>query len=123
LRLRAHVTNHGINTERPALLCWELDWDTFSEPLQLDRNSLNLSKSDSLLITVAMVSARPGTVTIHNAAGEVIRSYFDGVFLPGVTKYTWDGTNRNGERVAPGVYFVSLKAKEIRRTRTIAVTR
>lgn len=123
LKLRAHIDNGGINTVRPALLCWELDWDTFSEPLQLNRNSVNVGRNEVVKFTVVITSARPGTLTIHDAAGQVVRRFFEGVFPAGVQTYVWDGTNRNGERVTPGVYFVTLKAKEIRRTRTIAITR
>ncbi len=123
LKLRAHVNNLGINTVRPALLCWELDWDTFTEPLQLNRNSLDTVRGEVVDMTVVIVSARPGTLTVHDAAGQSVRKFFEGVFLPGVLKFRWDGTNARGERVAPGVYFVSLKAKEIRRSRTIAVLR
>jgi len=122
LRLRAHVNNHGINTVRPTLLDWEVDWDTFTEPLQVDRNSINLTRNETARFTIAIVSARPGSVALHDAAGQIIRKFFEGVFLPGVTTYVWDGTNKNGDRVAPGVYFLSLNAKEIRRTRKIAVT-
>lgn len=123
LKLRAHVDNGGINTVRPALLSWELNWDTFTEPLQLNRNSLNVSRGEVVKLTVVIVSARPGSLAIHDAAGQVIRNLHDGVFAPGVQVYAWDGTNRNGDKVSPGVYFISLKAKEIRRTRKIAITR
>jgi len=123
LKLRATVDNGGLPHQRPSLLSWELRWDTFSEPLLLNRNAINLSQDETCRITIVITAARPGALTIHDSSGQLVKTLFDGVFPAGVQTWTWNGVNLNGQRVATGVYFVSLHAKDVRRVKKLAVSR
>lgn len=123
LRLRASVDNGGISTQRPTLTTWSLRWDTFTEPLQVDRNAINPSLAELCKITVVLTAARGGGLDIHDAAGQIVRRLFRGVIDAGVRTWLWDGRNDKGEEVVSGVYYVSLQAKEIKRVRKIAVVR
>ena len=121
LRLRATMDNGGDSRKRPCLLDWELSWETFTAPLRVECNSLSLSQGDRCTSAVVMFSARPGSLTIHDVAGQLIREFHQGVFPSGQSTWTWDGTNTRGDQVAPGVYFVALRAKEIWRVKKLAV--
>lgn len=50
-------------------------------------------------------------VSIHNKAGEIIRTVTLGQCDAGTKHYEWDGTDDNGVRVASGVYTVKAEAK------------
>jgi hypothetical protein len=122
LRLRATVDNLGDSFRRPSIRSWGLDWENFSEPLQVNCNSISLSQSQRCTIIVALPGARQGSLLIHDASGDLIRDLHRGDFPGGTpSQYVWDGTNERGMRVAPGVYFLTLRAKEIKRSVRIAV--
>jgi len=51
------------------------------------------------------------TLTIHDVAGRVVRNLVSGEeWAAGDHELAWDGRGKSGEPLAPGVYFVSLKA-------------
>jgi hypothetical protein len=53
----------------------------------------------------------PGSIVslrIYDAAGRWVQTIEEGFVGGGLRTATWDGTNRNGERVASGVYFCRL---------------
>src|SRR6185295_16684982 len=45
-------------------------------------------------------------VTVHDAAGRLVRSIFAGAGAPGTRTLEWDGRDAAGAPVAAGVYFV-----------------
>jgi len=51
------------------------------------------------------------TVSIQNAAGEVIRSIPVGAHTPGLVKINWDGRDDHGNIMPAGTYAVSVQAK------------
>jgi len=123
IRLRAFVDNGGVITVVPMLTSWQVTWDTIAEALQLDRNKISLRDGESLGISVIITAARSGSLTVHDAAGQLVRTFQRGAFAPGIASYTWDGRNEQGKQVAAGVYFVALRAKEIRSIKKVAVVR
>ncbi len=46
---------------------------------------------------------------VYNIRGQMVREVLDERFTPGRHKAVWDGSDRNGKRVATGVYFYQLK--------------
>lgn len=123
LKLRAYMDNQGDPARRPILTSWVLTWDTFTEPLQLDRNAIDLSLGEVVSITVVMTVSRPGVLSLHDASGQLIREFHQGVFGAGIRTFVWNGRNRRGDQVAAGVYYVTLTAKEIKRIKKVAVLR
>jgi flagellar basal-body rod modification protein FlgD len=117
------VDNGGVITVIPMLTSWQVTWDTIAEALQLDRNKISLRDGESLGISVIITAARSGSLTVHDAAGQLVRTFQRGAFAPGIASYTWDGRNEQGKQVAAGVYFVALRAKEIRSIKKVAVVR
>jgi hypothetical protein len=49
-------------------------------------------------------------VSVHDASGRQIRVLIDGVLDEGESVLAWDGTRADGERVAPGLYFIVCDA-------------
>ncbi|MEK7474465.1 MAG: FlgD immunoglobulin-like domain containing protein [Candidatus Coatesbacteria bacterium] len=123
LKLRATVDNAGVYAQRPSLLSWEIRWDTFTDPLLVSCNAIDTTRDESCRITVVISATRPGTLSVHDGAGQLVKTLFRGVFPAGVQTFSWDGRNGNGDRVTTGVYFVSLRAKDIRRMKKLAVSR
>ncbi|MEK7766357.1 MAG: FlgD immunoglobulin-like domain containing protein, partial [bacterium] len=121
LRLRGFVDNGGVDTKRPVLLSWKLSWDILTEPLMADRNSLSVSRGELLTLTVVLDAAREGVVAVHDASGQLLRTFARGTIPAGVSRWTWDGRNESGVRAAPGVCFVSLAAGPVRKIKSIAV--
>lgn len=66
------------------------------------------------------------TVSIHAVDGQLIRTLALGQLPAGVYQDKsraayWDGTNEQGESVASGVYFYTLKAGEFSATRKMLI--
>lgn len=57
---------------------------------------------------------------VHDAQGRVVRS-LGGSFAPGRNEVTWDLRSGGGARVAPGVYFVRLRAAGRELTQNLVV--
>jgi len=49
-------------------------------------------------------------ITLYNMIGENIRELFSGKKSAGVYQLTWDGTNKTGEKLPGGIYFLILRA-------------
>ena len=52
----------------------------------------------------------PVRITVHDAGGRLVKVVAEEVEAAGPHTATWDGTRSRGERVAPGIYFVQLRA-------------
>lgn len=51
------------------------------------------------------------TLTVYNAAGQVVRTLIAGEFMePGTYSQTWDGRDTPGDKVGSGIYFYQLRA-------------
>jgi spore coat protein A len=63
-------------------------------------------------VALQMSLAAPGAVelNLYDVAGRFVRSLASGPFDSGVHELRWDGSDGAGRRVAPGVYFVVLRA-------------
>jgi hypothetical protein len=62
--------------------------------------------------TIAVEPTQPGrvSVSIYDFAMDLVKEVVRGEFVPGdqSTEFYWDGTNRQGNRVANGVYFYKI---------------
>ncbi|MCP4713180.1 MAG: T9SS type A sorting domain-containing protein, partial [Planctomycetes bacterium] len=72
---------------------------------------LNRSRGNPLTtIGYALPTAAHVNLTIYNTAGQEVRRLVNLDQGPGFYNIQWDGNNRNGARVASGVYFYRLVA-------------
>jgi len=56
----------------------------------------------------------PGTITVHDAQGRVVKRIFRGPLASGRTSFHWDGLDASGESLPAGVYFVRLETSSER---------
>jgi glucosylceramidase len=61
-----------------------------------------------IIQTPAGSAARPGLVSIMDAAGKVVQAIRVTALTTDRLSVEWNGKNENGERVVPGVYFVRV---------------
>jgi len=62
-------------------------------------------------------------LTVFNMLGQEIRTLVDGLAPAGKYAVTWDGRDRNGQRIAKGVYFYRLHAAGLVKTNKLVVLR
>ncbi len=71
----------------------------------------------SVKIAYAVPSASDRIVIkIYDIQGRLAAKLLDGAKTPGWYSVTWDGSNASGTRVAPGIYFVRMEAKDFTRS-------
>lgn len=62
-------------------------------------------------------------IAVYDVSGKVVRVLVDRPARPGRHEVSWDGTNEDGQRVASGVYFVSLESGDVRERRSVVLVR
>lgn len=73
---------------------------------------------------IAFELATPSQVEIrvYDVRGAVVRTLVDGFKSAGSQSVVWDGQNRKGERVHPGVYFLKLHTRDgVRKTKVVRI--
>ena len=50
------------------------------------------------------------TLRVYNIRGQLVQTLVDGPLPPGQHATIWDGRDRNGIRVASGIYFYELRS-------------
>jgi hypothetical protein len=60
-------------------------------------------------------------ITLFNMLGQEIKTLVDGLAPGGIHEVKWDGRDRNGQRVAQGVYFYRLETGKIVTTKKLIV--
>ncbi len=72
-------------------------------------------------VIVSDTSAQDLTITIQNAAGEIIRTIDAGTQPAGNIEFNWDGTDNNGNPAREGEYFVTAEGRVNNQNQTIPV--
>lgn len=63
------------------------------------------------------------TISIWNTSGRLVRTLVDRHCAARETSITWNGKDSRGQQVAPGIYFILLKAGALKATRPVVVVR
>jgi predicted outer membrane repeat protein len=66
---------------------------------------------------------REVTMQVYNVLGQRVETLVDSRTSPGLHTVTWDGTNRYGDRVGSGVYFVRMQAGSATETQKVVLVR
>lgn len=77
----------------------------------------------SARIAFDLPRATPVSLMVHDAAGRVVRTLFQGVHAAGRFSLPWDLRDDSGSRVPSGVYFVRLEAHGQRHSRRVVAMR
>ena len=103
--------------------------NNFSEPDTQDsipgfsiKNSPN-PFNDRTVISYTLPSDAKVTLTIYNVRGQKVKTLVDEFQTAGAKRVIWDGTNKNGEKVASGVYFYRLEAGNIKATKRMVLVK
>jgi len=62
-------------------------------------------------------------LTIYNVLGQRIVTVLNRELSPGSYRFTWDGTNESGESVSSGVYFYTLRAGDLDKTKKMLLVK
>jgi len=73
------------------------------------------------LIPFSLPSEDEVALKLYSVDGRLVRTLASGRVDAGLHEIAWDGTNDAGHRVAPGVYFYSLKVGERELTRKLVM--
>jgi hypothetical protein len=74
--------------------------------------------------TAASIPIRTSVeVAVYNVLGQRLRTIFSGSRFGGYMSFAWDGTSGSGNRVPPGVYFISVMAGGERDVRKVVIVR
>jgi hypothetical protein len=71
-------------------------------------NILRPAQGESTVISFRLDNATKVTVTVYDLAGDVVGVIFDQTGSVGLNEVSWDGKNRRGKNVVPGVYFITV---------------
>jgi hypothetical protein len=63
------------------------------------------------------------SVTVYALSGRLVRELEDGMLPGGAHELAWDGRDRSGEPVAPGVYFYQIVGAGLRERRKMVLLR
>jgi len=76
-------------------------------------------------MTIAFALHVSATVAldVYDVAGARVRELVHRQFDPGEHSVRWDGTGDGGDAVAPGIYFVQLRAEGVCRTQKVLIRR
>jgi hypothetical protein len=66
---------------------------------------------------------REVTMQVYNVLGQRVETLVDSRTSAGLHTVTWDGTNRYGNRVGSGVYFVRMEAGSTTETQKVVLVR
>jgi hypothetical protein len=73
----------------------------------------------NLRLTLAVPSPGPARVSVVDVAGRTVALLHDGPLPSGRAAFAWDGRDRAGRDVRPGVYFLRAHAGDVTATRKI----
>jgi Ca-activated chloride channel homolog len=99
---------------------------SIADRFELSQNYPNpFSLATSAITTIPFTVARGADVriVITDMLGRVVKIVREGFLMPGTYKVTWDGTNKYGQRVAPGTYILRMQSGQVASVKIISVVR
>jgi flagellar hook assembly protein FlgD len=95
---------------------------TAEVPVVTNKNFFNPGNGEVLTINLKAVKDGAVNVRVYNVAGELVRLPFD-AYAPAGRWFqaTWDGKNDQGEAVASGVYFISVRGAGVKGIKKVIV--
>jgi hypothetical protein len=94
-----------------------------SQRVTIRNNVINPHNGDVTYINYYIGSGRKVTITAYDLAGNPVKVLFDGTGNTGTNLVTWNGRNRNGAAVVPGVYYMVIKIGSDRYVRKVLIVK
>ena len=60
-------------------------------------------------------------ILIYDVRGRVVKTFDEGIKVPGPHELIWDGTNEEGDKVSSGIYFYQLRSKNYTKARKMTL--
>ncbi len=97
-----------------------------TEPAVEDRviiknNIINPNTSEYTTLNFTLDTPTKVTVTVYDLAGDPVDVLYDQTGSVGLNEVIWDGKNRRGRAVVPGVYYVVVKIQKQRYVEKVLV--
>ncbi len=77
----------------------------------------------STRVTCTVPRSARARVVVHDVAGRVVRSLFDGEWVAGAREVAWDGRDDAARSVSNGVYFLRVEQGAVATTRKVTLRR
>ena len=81
------------------------------------------SRGESTVVSFRLDSPTKVTVTVYDLAGDQVDVLYNQTGSTGVNEVTWDGKNKRGKAVVPGVYYIVVKIERQRYVQKALVVR
>lgn len=101
-------------------------WSFTMKDLRLQRggvtilnNVINVNENEQTVVHVDMPESGNLSIYVTTIDGNIIKRLAMGNYDEGIHNFRWDGTNRSGDSVARGLYFVRVIAPGIDETRKV----
>lgn len=78
-------------------------------------------RAEGALIALAAPRAAAASLRIFDVQGRLVRRLHEGPVAAGLARFTWQGEDERGARVAAGVYFVRAEAPGLSATRKLVL--
>ncbi len=86
--------------------------------------NLHLYSSGKISISRFDIAGTQSSIKVYDVQGRLVRTIFETEsFQPGYYNFTWDGLDRNGSRVSPGVYYCKLQVGRLTLTKRVILLR
>ena len=84
-------------------------------------NVIDSVKGEKVVLKVNLEQETELTILVMTLDGNIVDYLQRGLAPAGEQYYSWDGTNRRGNPVARGMYFIRVMGKDIDETRKVLV--
>ena len=86
-------------------------------------NVINPNNGEKTILTYDLSGSGMVVINVFNLAGDLVDVIHRGAQGAGTYTYTWDGTNRAGNTVARGVYFIRVVGPDIDEFRKVMIVK
>ena len=86
-------------------------------------NVINPENGEKTILTYDLATSGMVVINVFNLAGDLVNTLHRGAQGAGTYYYSWDGTNRAGNNVARGVYFIRIVAPGIDEFRKVMIVK
>lgn len=83
--------------------------ESAEDPVVIKNNILRPTRGESTVLSFRLDSPTKVTVTVYDLAGDQVDVLYNQTGSTGVNEVIWDGKNKRGKAVVPGVYYIVVK--------------
>ena len=92
-----------------------------SQRVTVRNNIINPHEGDLAYINYYLDSGRSVKIKAYDLAGNPVKTLFEGTGSPGTNLVSWNGRNKMGQAVVPGVYYIVITIGSARHVRKVLI--